>query len=145
MARGLGCSAGRGIFLDQGSNPCLLHWMVDSLPLSHQRSPPSSFYSVFKICLESIFFSPSSLLLYYSKHFNVSSAPPSPFSLPCTPGTWRCFWGEQSGCAVRSGCHCTKALSMHLAALRSGWHQLAVYWLTLIQTVYNMSEFFQGL
>ena len=29
----------RGIFLDQGSNPCLLHWQVDSLPLSHQGSP----------------------------------------------------------------------------------------------------------
>ena len=29
-----------GIFLDRGSNPCLLHWQVDSLPLSHQGSPP---------------------------------------------------------------------------------------------------------
>ena len=29
-----------GIFLDQGSNPCLLHWQVDFfLPLSHQGSP----------------------------------------------------------------------------------------------------------
>ena len=27
------------IFLDQGSNPCLLHQQVDSLPLSHQGSP----------------------------------------------------------------------------------------------------------
>ena len=25
-----------GIFLDQGSNPCLLHWQTDSLPLSCQ-------------------------------------------------------------------------------------------------------------
>ena len=25
-----------GIFLHQGSNPCLLHWQADSLPLSHQ-------------------------------------------------------------------------------------------------------------
>ena len=25
-----------GIFLDQGSNPCLLHWQVDSLPLNNQ-------------------------------------------------------------------------------------------------------------
>ena len=24
------------IFLTHGSNPCLLHWQVDSLPLSHQ-------------------------------------------------------------------------------------------------------------
>ena len=29
-----------GIFLDQGSNPCLLHWQEDSLPLSHQESSP---------------------------------------------------------------------------------------------------------
>ena len=29
----------QGIFLAQGSNPCFLHWQVDSLPLSHQGSP----------------------------------------------------------------------------------------------------------
>ena len=28
-----------------GLNPCLLHWWVDSLPLSHQQSPDSSFCS----------------------------------------------------------------------------------------------------
>ena len=39
---GLGCSVACGIFLDQGSNPCLLHWQVDSLPLSHQESPKLS-------------------------------------------------------------------------------------------------------
>ena len=27
-----------GIFPTQGLNPCLLHWQVDSLPLSHQGS-----------------------------------------------------------------------------------------------------------
>ena len=32
-----------GIFLDQGSNLCPLHWQVDSLPLSHQGSPKSDF------------------------------------------------------------------------------------------------------
>ena len=32
-------SRGRGIFLTQGLNPHLLHWEVDSLPLSHQESP----------------------------------------------------------------------------------------------------------
>ena len=36
----LSCSAAHEIFLDQGSNPCLLHWQVDSLPLSYQGSPP---------------------------------------------------------------------------------------------------------
>ena len=30
VAHGLSCSAARGIFLDQGLNPCPLHWQVDS-------------------------------------------------------------------------------------------------------------------
>ena len=29
----------RGIFPDQGSNPCPLHWQADSQPLRHQGSP----------------------------------------------------------------------------------------------------------
>ena len=37
---GVGCHfLLQGIFLTQGLNPCLLHWQVESLPLSHQRSP----------------------------------------------------------------------------------------------------------
>ena len=28
----------QGIFLTQGSNPCLLHWQADSLPMSHLGS-----------------------------------------------------------------------------------------------------------
>ena len=39
MARGLSCSMACGIFLDQGSNPCLLHWQADSLPLSQGEIP----------------------------------------------------------------------------------------------------------
>ena len=35
----LSCSTACGIFLDQGSNPCLLHWHEDSLPLSHKEAP----------------------------------------------------------------------------------------------------------
>ena len=34
----LRCSEARGIFPDQGLNPCLLHWQGDSPP-SHQESP----------------------------------------------------------------------------------------------------------
>ena len=30
VAHGLGCSAACGIFPDQGSNPCPLHWQADS-------------------------------------------------------------------------------------------------------------------
>ena len=33
------CSAACGIFPDRGSNPCPLHWQVDSQPLRHQGSP----------------------------------------------------------------------------------------------------------
>ena len=39
-APGLSCSVACGTFLDQGLNLCLLHWQPDSLPLSHQGSPP---------------------------------------------------------------------------------------------------------
>ena len=38
-AHGLSCSVAHGIFLDQGSNPCPLHWQVDSYLLYHQGSP----------------------------------------------------------------------------------------------------------
>ena len=39
VAHGPSCSAARGIFPDQGSNPCPLHWQADSQPLRHQGSP----------------------------------------------------------------------------------------------------------
>ena len=39
VAHGLSCSAACGIFPDQGSNLCPLHWQVDSQPLRHQGSP----------------------------------------------------------------------------------------------------------
>ena len=37
--RSLSCSEACGIFLDQGFNPCLLHWPLYSLLLSHHGSP----------------------------------------------------------------------------------------------------------
>ena len=43
VAHGLSCSAACGIFPDQGSNPCPLHWQADSQPLRHQGSPELSF------------------------------------------------------------------------------------------------------
>ena len=36
MVPWLSCLTACGIFLDQGSSPCLPHWQVDSLPLNHQ-------------------------------------------------------------------------------------------------------------
>ena len=40
VAHGPSCSTACGIFPDQGSNPCPLHWQADSQPLRHQGSPP---------------------------------------------------------------------------------------------------------
>ena len=47
VAHGPSCSAACGIFLDQGSNPCPLHWQSDSQPLHHQGSPWVCFYRSF--------------------------------------------------------------------------------------------------
>ena len=56
--RGVGCHLLlQGIFPKQGSNPWLLHWQADSLPLSHQGSPVwsigilISFPSIWECCL----------------------------------------------------------------------------------------------
>ena len=38
VAHGPSCSAACGIFPDQGSNPCPLHWQADSQRLRHQGS-----------------------------------------------------------------------------------------------------------
>ena len=46
VALGLSCPVACGIFLDQGSNPCLLNQQVDSLPQNHQGSPPWYYYDV---------------------------------------------------------------------------------------------------
>ena len=35
---GLSCSTACGIFPDQGSNPCPLHWQADSSPPEHHGS-----------------------------------------------------------------------------------------------------------
>ena len=43
VAHGPSCSTACGIFPDQGSNPCPLHWQADSQPLRHQGSPGRSF------------------------------------------------------------------------------------------------------
>ena len=43
VAHGPSCSAACGIFPDQGSNPCPLHWQADSQPLRHQGSPALEF------------------------------------------------------------------------------------------------------
>ena len=44
VAHGPSCSAACGIFPDQGSNPCPLHWQADSQPLRHQGSPKMPYF-----------------------------------------------------------------------------------------------------
>ena len=44
VAHGLSCPTACGIFLDQVSNLCPLHWQADSYPLDHQGSPFSCFW-----------------------------------------------------------------------------------------------------
>ena len=51
VAHGPSCSTACGIFPDQGSNPCPLHWQADSQPLRHQGSPVQWFLIVEFVCL----------------------------------------------------------------------------------------------
>ena len=44
VAHGPRCSAACGIFPDQASNPCPLHWQADSQPLRHQGSPGAMYF-----------------------------------------------------------------------------------------------------
>ena len=44
VVHGLCCSVTYGIFPSQGSNPHLLHWQTDSLPLSHPGRPNWYFF-----------------------------------------------------------------------------------------------------
>ena len=50
VVHGLSCSVACEIFLDQGSNPCPLHWQADSQPLCHQGSP-IQLLSISPLCL----------------------------------------------------------------------------------------------
>ena len=52
VAHGPSFSVACGIFPDQRSNPCPLHWQADSQPLRHQGSPPPPFLSHAIYCLK---------------------------------------------------------------------------------------------
>ena len=89
VAHGLSCSTARGIFPDQGSNPCPLHWQADPQPLRHQGSPFSAVFSasfssgeqglspLWNSCVVHIFVIYFSLCLInmISAFFSVSQAP----------------------------------------------------------------------
>ena len=56
---GVGCCfLLQGIFTTQGSNPHLLYWQVDSLPLSHQGSPSVAFGTIKILCTRHLYLVP---------------------------------------------------------------------------------------
>ena len=61
MAHGRSCSLACRIFLNQGLNPCPLHWQVVPLSLSHQGSPKPVFCGHFYISTNN----------EYSTHFTI--------------------------------------------------------------------------
>ena len=62
----LSCSITCGIFLDQESNLCPLHWQVDSYPLCHQESPIIS-YSFFFFLLIFLIIQYVSIILHFTR------------------------------------------------------------------------------
>ena len=67
VANRLSCSTACGIFLDQGSNPCLLNWQVDSLPMTHQGSLVVQFFFILFPTVLLLILNNFSLKLTYSK------------------------------------------------------------------------------
>ena len=58
VEQGLSCSAACEIFLDQGLNPCLLHWQVDFHPLYHQEVQVFFFFFPNSLLNITVFLSP---------------------------------------------------------------------------------------
>ena len=58
-----------GIFPDQGSNPCPLHWQADSQPLCHQVSPER--LNIFSHLLATQISSSLNCLCIYFVHFSI--------------------------------------------------------------------------
>ena len=71
VAHRLSCSVACGIFPDQGSNPCPLHWQADSQPLHHQGSPENFFNLLNSICTLSSQSSFLKVTFYTFKSFQV--------------------------------------------------------------------------
>ena len=68
---GLRCSMACGVLQDQGLNPCLLHWQVDSSPLSQQGSPILCFWEttiLFFTVAAPVFFPISSAWVFQLLH-----------------------------------------------------------------------------
>ena len=57
------CFTTYGIFPDQGVNPCLLYWQMDSYPLDHQTSPNMNLLS-WTVSMPTLYF----VYLYFPGH-----------------------------------------------------------------------------
>ena len=87
-AHGLSCSAACGIFLDQESNPCSLHWQEDSYPLYHWRIPRIYFLNT---------------LLYFPGGSDSKASVYNAGELGSIPGSGR-FSGEGNGNPLQYSC-----------------------------------------
>ena len=55
---------GMWIFPDQGSNPCVLHWQADAIPLDHQGNPLIAFKEIVYYILFQIFVNEKRMKVY---------------------------------------------------------------------------------
>ena len=121
MAHGLSCSAACGIFPDQGSNPCPLHWQADSQPLRHQGSP----WFVFNVLLRKFFLGLGPEVFAYMScvNFIVFSSTWRPRSASCRlrvgpEGSSFCLLpGPPTPHATVSPCRAVSLLSRHHPSL----------------------------
>ena len=104
VAHGPSGSAACGIFPDQGSNPCPLHWQADSQPLHHQGSPVlSSLDPFFDISPPPPHFTPSKLSYSLFKNAGPIEWFTSRYHYHllglCLFGLWslRCLWAPLLG------------------------------------------------
>ena len=117
---GLSCFAVCGIFPDQGSNWCALHWQVDSYPLHYQGSPichplkkkllilrASLVVQWLRICLARV----QSLIQELRSHIPNTHTAIS-FSLKSGRGGpgLSLGWGEWQGGALRDGGGCPESV-----------------------------------
>ena len=85
------CSIG-GIFLNQELNPCLLHWLVDSLPLSHQGTPNPHLHCLCcfeSLCIDTAFL-PTHVLPMMDKSTGISPEPQDLILFLAPPLLLRC-------------------------------------------------------
>ena len=84
VAHSLSCPAACGIFPDQESNLCPLHWQADSQPLDYQGSPVLLyfFFFFFRVSLVHIFFF-LLLLKISNENFNGKNIILHNYSSPC--------------------------------------------------------------